>query len=118
MVRASGESAWHYSLYFADILLRDKALEGLQPLGEVEGIEELVQVLQHLFADGGVETPDNCFLRRLVQRPDQTIDARIVALRPSVLDVIWDGWLNSPELVDVVPVWCPASPTASCAKAG
>lgn len=82
----------------------------------MEGIEELVQVLQQLFAVGGVETPDSCLLRRLVQPLDQTIDARIVALGPSVLDVVWDSWLNAPELVDVVRGVVPGFPNRILCK--
>lgn len=87
----------------------DEAFEGLHSLGGVEGIDELVQVLQQLCADGGVETPDSGLLQRLVHPPDPTVDARIARLGQSVLDVVWDAWLNPPDLVDVVPEVVPGS---------
>ena len=42
VVRICGESAWLYSPCFADSFVRREAFEGLQPLGEVVGVEELV----------------------------------------------------------------------------
>lgn len=88
MVRICGESAWLYGPFFADSFVRGEALEGLQPLGEVVGVEELIEVLLQLFVGGVVEAPDSGFLQRSVHSLDLTVGPRMVGLGQSVLDVV------------------------------
>lgn len=85
--RIESESAGLVCPGFADELVGSEALEGLEPLGEVVGDDEVRQVAAELVVGVVMEAPDGGLFDRAVHPLDLAVGPRMLGLGQAMVDV-------------------------------
>src|SRR5262245_27144944 len=86
--RFAREQVWLAGPNFADGLERCEAAKGLEPFGEVVGVQERAEVLSELPVGFVVVAPHGRLLEGTVHALDLAIGPRVVGLGEAMLDVV------------------------------
>jgi len=73
---------------FADELIRGQASEGLEPAGEVIGVDEIAQMSSQLIVGLVEVTFDGCVLDGAVHPLDLTVGPRMLGLGQAMIDIV------------------------------
>ena len=87
MERVESESLWFLGPCLADEFVGRKAFEGLEPFGEIVGVDECRQMAAELIMGFVMEAPDGGVLDRPVHALNLTIRPRVLGLGQAVIDI-------------------------------
>lgn len=79
---------WFFCPAFADVFAGREASEGLEPLGEIVGRDEVGEVFTQLVVGFVIEAFDGRFLDRPVHAFDLAVGPRMLGLGGAMIDVV------------------------------